>query len=42
MIDYLTLIEVKILLLFSLKSKRLQRKAGKWLVEMPKTFVSNC
>jgi hypothetical protein len=37
----LALIKVEILFLFSLKRKRLERKAGKWIPKMPEPFASN-
>ena len=39
MINSLALIEEEILLLFSLKSERLHRKAGLWFAEMRKPFA---
>jgi len=36
---YLALIEEEILLLFSLKSERLHRKAGLWIAKMRKPFA---
>ena len=36
----LALIVVEILFIFSLKMKRLQRKAGKWFIEIPEPFAS--
>lgn len=36
---YLALIEEEILLLFSLKSKRLHQKAGLWIAKMRKPFA---
>ncbi|MEO8234392.1 MAG: hypothetical protein ABI549_03165 [Flavobacterium sp.] len=40
MIGLLALMEVEILLFFSLKNKRLEQTAGIWLAKMRKPFAS--